>query len=98
VYHLNALIASLAVTEIHNLVWPYKPVRRHIAYRELEGEIMSIEFPESENCPHWSPDGSLGIGGLAPIWKLKPSRTFSSLRIPSGFDSHESNSLLARDK
>jgi hypothetical protein len=106
VYHLNALVASLAVTEIHNLVCPYKPIRRHIAYRELEGEIMSIEFPKDENCPHWnpegssgiSPDGCLGIGELAPLWKLKPSRSFSSLRIPSAFDAHESNALPAPDK
>src|SRR5262249_13601871 len=42
VYHLNALVASLAVTEIHNLLWPYKSLRRYQVYRELEGELMPI--------------------------------------------------------
>jgi hypothetical protein len=86
VYHLNALVASLAVTEIHNLIWPYKPLRRYVAYRELEGEMMSIEIPKRESCLHCSPEGILGLGDLAPIWKPKPVRTLSAFRIPSGFD------------
>src|SRR5262249_38045959 len=87
VYHLNALVASLAVTEIHNLLWPYKPLRRYQVYRELKGEMMAIEIPKNESCPHCSPDGTLGLGALAPIWKPKLGRTFSPLRIPSGIES-----------
>jgi hypothetical protein len=96
VYHLNALVASLAVTEIHNLIWPYKPLRRYVAYRELEGEMMSIEIPKSESCLHCSPEGILGRGDLAPIWNPKPIRSLSAFRIPPGFDGIESNQLEAR--
>src|SRR5262249_39227187 len=96
VYHLNALVASLAVTDIHNLIHPYKPLRRYQVYRELEGDVMPIEIPTRESCPYCSPDGILGLGGLAPIWKTKPARTLAALRIPSGFKA--SNELHGADK
>jgi hypothetical protein len=81
VYHLNALMASLAVTEIHNLVWPYKALRRYLVYRELEGEMMPIEVPRSEDCAHC---GLRGLGDLAPVLRPKPARTLLPAVIPSG--------------
>src|SRR5262249_7709394 len=57
VYHLNGVVASLAVAELHNLVTPYRPLRPYIIYRELEGELVSVNVPQSETCLHCSPDG-----------------------------------------
>jgi hypothetical protein len=94
VYHLNALVASLAVTEIHNLIWPYKPLHRYLVYRELGGEMMSVQVPKNEDCFHCGPKGLLGLGDLAPIWKPRRARTLASLPIPSGFETAEANRLL----
>lgn len=82
VYHLNNLVASLAVTEIHNLIWPYKPIHRYMAYRELEGELMPIGVSPSENCMHCGPEGRRGLGDLIPFWIPKPSRSFEEMGIP----------------
>ncbi|MDP3795189.1 MAG: ThiF family adenylyltransferase [bacterium] len=83
VYHLNGAIASLAVAEIHNLVWMYKPMRRYMVYRELEGELMPLEVPQQESCLHCSPEGLLGLGDLAPLWTLGSRRSMSETHIPS---------------
>lgn len=77
VYHLNSVVASLAATELHNLIWPYKLRRRYLVYRELEGELMTVEVPASDQCPYCSPQGLLGLGDLAPLWR--PSREQSAL-------------------
>lgn len=77
VYHLNGVVASLAAAELHNLVWPYKPLRRYLVYRELAGELMTVEVPASEHCLYCRPDGLLGLGDLAPLWR--PSRDRSAL-------------------
>ena len=77
VYHLNAVIASLAATEIHNLIRPYKSPRSYLVYRELEGELMTVNVPATEGCPYCSPRGLLGLGDLAPLWR--PSRLSATL-------------------
>lgn len=82
VYHLNGIIASLAVTEIHNLVCPYKPMRRYLVYRELEGELMSLEVPCREHCMHCGPEGLLGLGDLASLWTPRRGRSLSEIGIP----------------
>ncbi len=92
VYHLNALIASLAVTEIHNLVWQYKQRREYLIYRELEGELMPVQVPKSENCLHCGPEGLLGLGDLVPIWNPRRGRDAFGTGLPSAADSTEDSS------
>lgn len=69
VYHLNAAVASLAVAEIHNLVAPYRALRRYVIYRDLQGEVLPVEVPRSNGCLHCGPEGRLGLGDLAPLWR-----------------------------
>ncbi len=69
VYHLNGVVASLAVAELHNLVAPYRNPRPYLVYRELEGEIFSITVPETKGCLHCSAEGRLGLGDLVPTWR-----------------------------
>ncbi|MFI5398504.1 MAG: HesA/MoeB/ThiF family protein [Candidatus Binatia bacterium] len=69
VYHLNGTVASLAVAELHNLVAPYRSLRRYLVYRELEGEMMAVNVPQNEECLHCSPEGRLGLGDLVPMWR-----------------------------
>jgi molybdopterin-synthase adenylyltransferase len=83
VYHLNALIASLAVTEIHNLLHPYKPLRRYLVYRELVAELMSIEVSQTDGCLHCGPEGLLGLGDLALISRPHPARSLLAAGIPA---------------
>ncbi len=78
VYHLNSIISSLAVTEIHNLIWPYKPLRRYQIYRELEGEIINLDIPQMENCMHCGVGGLLGLGDLSPVWSPNHDRDLPS--------------------
>jgi len=82
VYHLNAIVASLAVTEIHTLVSPYKPLRRYLTYDELKGELMTVDVPPTSGCLHCSPEGLLGLGDLAPLWR-PGERTTAPLALPS---------------
>lgn len=83
VYHLNSVVASLAATEIHNLVWPYKPLRRYLIYQELAGELLTVDVPATEGCPFCSPTGLLGLGDLAPLWR--PTRTRSAFPAAGAF-------------
>jgi hypothetical protein len=85
VYHLNALIASLAATEIHNLVWPYKPLRpRYLVYGGLESELLTVAVPAAqEHCVHCSAEGRLGLGDLVPIWRPAPAQSLSIMDLPS---------------
>lgn len=69
VYHLNGTVASLAVAELHNFVAPYRSLRRYLVYREIEGEMMAVNVPQSEECMHCSPEGRLGLGDLVPLWR-----------------------------
>ncbi len=64
VYHINATMASLAVAEIHNVVYPYRKIRRYVAYDQLKGEVMHIEVSTDPSCPICSPEGVLGLGDL----------------------------------
>jgi hypothetical protein len=87
VYHLNATIASIAVAELHNVIAPYRPQRRYLVYRELEGELMNVNVPRTEDCLHCSPEGRLGLGDLAPLWR--PERHMAALpeaNNPDGSD------------
>jgi hypothetical protein len=82
VYHLNAVVASLAVAEIHNLIAPYRALRRYVIYRDLQGEVLAVQVPKAESCLHCSPEGRLGLGDLAPMWR--PDRfAFAGGDLPS---------------
>jgi hypothetical protein len=100
VYHLNSMVASLAVTEIHNLIWPYKPLRRYLVYRELEGELMALEVPRRESCMHCGPEGPLGLGDLAPLWSPRRSRNLFAAGIPpaDGVSRDEAQELMPTDE
>jgi len=90
VYHLNALVASLAATEIHNLVWPYKPLRRYLVYRELHGELLTVGVSAQEaGCLHCSGDGRLGLGDLVPPWRPEPTRGLTSLPLATAESTDE---------
>ncbi|MFC1855879.1 ThiF family adenylyltransferase [Thermodesulfobacteriota bacterium] len=78
VYHLNATIASLACSEIHNLIYPYKKLRKYIAYDALTSELMEIKVKSKKSCLVCSPKGVYGLGDLEPL----PDFTNNSL-IPS---------------
>jgi len=69
VYHLNGVVASLAVAELHNLVAPYRALRPYVVYRELQGELLTVNVPQTEECLHCSPEGRLGLGDLVPMWR-----------------------------
>jgi hypothetical protein len=69
VYHLNGVVASLAVAELHNLVAPYRAPRPYIVYRELQGELLSVNVGKTEECLQCSPEGLLGLGDLVPMWR-----------------------------
>lgn len=69
VYHLNGVVASLAVAELHNLVAPYRALRPYVVYRELQGELLSVNVPQTEECLHCSPEGLLGLGDIVPLWR-----------------------------
>jgi hypothetical protein len=91
VYHLNGVVASLAAAEIHNFVWRYKPLRRYLVYRELEGELMTLQVPAAENCIHCGPEGQRGLGDLIPFWLPRPTRLLSL--PPAGGEPFEERSL-----
>ena len=81
VYHLNATIASLAVAEIHNFVFPYKPIRRFLSYDELKGELMSLQVPSKNSCPVCSPDG--GVIALGDLEQLPDyEKKEKTIRLP----------------
>jgi molybdopterin-synthase adenylyltransferase len=71
VYHLNSTIASLAVAEIHNLLAPYKPPRRYVVYRALQGDLLTINPQPDADCLHCGPTGRRGLGDLAPLWTMR---------------------------
>ncbi len=71
IYHLNGAVASMAVAEIHNLIAPYRTPRPYQIYREIEGELLSVEVAQTEGCLHCGTDGRLGLGGLVPPWRPK---------------------------
>lgn len=65
VYHLNGIVSSLAVSEIHNLIFPYKTLRRYLTYDELKGELLSLNVQTKGDCLVCSADnGILGFGDL----------------------------------
>jgi hypothetical protein len=82
VYHLNGVVASLAVSEIHNVISAYKPLRRYLVYRELEAELIELQVPTRTSCLHCTPEGLLGLGDLAPFWSPRRDRTLSEANIP----------------
>jgi len=68
VYHLNGVISSLATAEIHNFIFPYKPIRRYLTYDELKGELLSLDVQPKDDCPICSAEGGvLGLGDLEPM-------------------------------
>lgn len=68
VYHLNGVIAALAVAEIHNFVFPYKPIRRYLTYDELKGELMALEVATENRCTVCdAEEGYLGLGDLEAL-------------------------------
>jgi len=67
VYHLDGIIVSLAVAEVHNLAHSYKQQRRYLAYDDLKGELVSLTVEPQEMCPVCSPEGILGLGDLEPL-------------------------------
>lgn len=68
VRHLDGTVASLAATEVHNLVQAFKPQHRYLTYDALRGEILSLQVTPSRSCPVCSPDhGVLGLGDLEPL-------------------------------
>ncbi|MFH1287141.1 MAG: ThiF family adenylyltransferase [bacterium] len=74
VYHLNATIASITCSEIHNFVWPYKPLRKYLSYDLLKSELMEIKVKANKKCPVCSSNGALGLGDLSllPDFNRKP--------------------------
>lgn len=68
VYHLNGVVASLAASEIHNLIFPYKPQRRFLTYDALKGEILCLETLSQGECTLCSSEsGIVGLGDLQPL-------------------------------
>ncbi len=87
VYHLNGLIASLAVAEIHNLITPYKPIRRYLTYDELKSELLSLDVQPKDDCPVCSCEGLIGLGDLEPLPDFATRR--DALPFADLFDTEE---------
>ena len=107
VYHLNALIASLAATEIHNLVRPYKPLRRYLIYNELQGELLAVGVPTQEACLHCGTQGRLALGDLVSPWRPDPPRSVAAILVPEAgpveddaeaADGHADNTEMAAER
>ncbi|OPY73630.1 MAG: Sulfur carrier protein ThiS adenylyltransferase [Syntrophorhabdus sp. PtaU1.Bin002] len=97
VYHLNGVIAALAVAEIHNFVFPYKPVHRYLTYDELKGELLPLEVSNDVRCTICdNEEGYLGLGDLEPLpdYEAKPKAIPSSVEIDEGA---EDTDLLSPD-
>lgn len=93
VYHLNSVIASLAVAEIHNFIYPYKPVRRYLTYDELKGEILSLEMATETRCPVCdAEEGYLGLGDIEPLPKYEA--TNKPLPLPIECDEREDEGFV----
>jgi molybdopterin-synthase adenylyltransferase len=73
VMHLNGTIASLGVSQVHNLIAPYKPLKRWLVFRDLDSELMTIDVPPHPGCLHCGSDGRLGLGDLVPVWRPTPA-------------------------
>jgi hypothetical protein len=84
VYHLDAAIASLAVAEIHNFVFPYKPVARYLSYDELKGQLLTLNGPRRDYCLVFSPDG--GVIGLGDLESLSDFEGKKVTHLPGGLD------------
>lgn len=67
VYHLNAITASLAVSEFHNHLLQYKPRSEYLVYRSLQNDLQVIKVPPGNDCPHCGERGLRGLGDLAPL-------------------------------
>jgi hypothetical protein len=68
VRHLDGVVASLAVAEVHNLVHAFKPVQRYLTYDAQRTELLPLQVTPSDGCPVCSPDhGVLGLGDLEPL-------------------------------
>jgi molybdopterin-synthase adenylyltransferase len=96
VYHLNGVVAALAVSEIHNFVFPYKPVRRYLTYDELKGELMSLEVATENSCVVCdAEEGYLGLGDLEalPDYEAK----IRTMPGPDEFDKEDPDHHLLPD-
>lgn len=73
VYHLNGVMANLALMEIHNLVGDFMPRQGHLLYTMAERRLLTVEH-EPGHCAACSPDGwSFARGdGVDPVVRLFP--------------------------
>ena len=66
--HLDGLIAALAAAEIHNLIYPYKPLQRYLVYDALRSELVPLKVTHSEGCLVCDAKrGVFGLGDLEPL-------------------------------
>lgn len=73
VYHLNGLLANLALIEIHNLACGFMERQVEIQYDVEKRQILSVENP-ADSCAVCSPSGGIfGMGDLVdPVTSLFP--------------------------
>ena len=85
VYHLDGVIASVAVAEVHNMVYPYRDARPYQVYDDMYGTLLPLTVERRDGCPVCSPDGLLGLGDLEPLPDYR-SRKRSGMPLPTAAD------------
>ena len=67
VTHLNGIIANLALTEIHNLLAPFKKFQSYTTYDCLASEAIPYTIQRSEDCAICGEKALLALGDIEPI-------------------------------
>lgn len=99
VRHLDGVVASLAVAEVHNLAVAFKPAQRYLAYDALRTELVPLRVTASDACPVCSPDhGVLGLGDLEPMPDYRRASRAVSLPAPRADASAGAGSLTGPDQ
>ena len=95
VYHLNGVVAALAVAEIHNFIFPYKPAHHYLTYDELKGELLPLQVSTEIRCTVCDPEeGYLGLGDLEPLPDYEAK--IKAMPGPHEFDGDNTSDDLAQ--
>ena len=91
VISLNATVASLAVTELINLVVGFKPIAHTIYYDILRSRVEELRGQAIENCITCGKQGILALGDLEPFpdFEQKKAKPIPSLKEAGAMDDEQ---------